>query len=282
MHSHDKKNKTIHGGEINSLAVFLFYYIYESLFCLLSRLYNFFLRIGSNHEKMDFMTEISPRRTVWNKVFSRLGNRLFVIKNREGIQMAVRISFYDDVVALFGRIQEKNVWQLFINECKKGRTILDVGAHIGRYTLLASSRVGISGKVIACEPYPENFFILLKNLQLNKCKNVTAIEVALSLEDGFVRISAGTDSGLHSTVVHKNFGDAHDLNVRSRTMDSLLKELSVEKVDLCKIDVEGAELLVLKGAESSLKDKKILRFICEIHERCPNTRSEEPFSTARF
>jgi FkbM family methyltransferase len=214
-------------------------------------------------------SKISPHfgvGTVWNKVFSILKGRVFLVKNSDGNLMTARPSLYDDVVALFGRIEEKKIETLFADECRQGSTILDVGAHIGRYVLLAADRVGMSGKVIACEPHPANFSILLRNIELNRHTNVIPKNVALSAEDGVAQLSLGDDSGLHSIVYNQESTSREKLGVKSSTIDSLLKELRVERVSLCKIDVEGAELLVLKGAEYSLKERKIEQFICEVHK----------------
>lgn len=228
---------------------------------------------------------ISPHfntRTVWNRILSHLRNKLFLVKNSDGDLMAARLSFYDDVVALFGRIEEQTAETLFLHECIRGSAILDVGAHIGRYVLMAASRVGISGKVIACEPHPVNFSILLKNLRMNGYENVIPRNVALSAEDGFVSLSVGDDSGLHSIVDDKQSIALKKLRVRSTTIDSLLKELGMERIDMCKIDVEGAELLVLKGAEYSLRKKKIRRFVCEVHRGVHVEEVEEFFRRNGF
>jgi len=261
-------NSEMNDRRINRQVIFFTYTMYESLIHLLYEFYRWFC-VGMLRLQDEGFSKISPHfgvGTVWNKVFSILKGRVFLVKNSDGNLMTARPSLYDDVVALFGRIEEKKIETLFADECRQGSTILDVGAHIGRYVLLAADRVGMSGKVIACEPHPANFSILLRNIELNRHTNVIPKNVALSAEDGVAQLSLGDDSGLHSIVYNQESTSREKLGVKSSTIDSLLKELRVERVSLCKIDVEGAELLVLKGAEYSLKERKIEQFICEVHK----------------
>jgi FkbM family methyltransferase len=256
-------------AKIDSRLLFLIYKTYESVFHILYLLYRClnFLTYGKN-KRTSLSRAISPYfsiRTIWNKLFSQFGNKLFVMKNLDGRLMVIRFSLYDDVVALFGRIEEKKIENLFISQCKPGRVILDVGAHIGRYVLKASDYIGETGKIIACEPHPGNFSILLKNLTLNKCKNVILENAAMSAVQGYVYLCEGSDSGLHSIISHHKSDSCKGLQVKSNTIDALLREKSIEAVDFCKIDVEGAELFVLKGAEHTLSQKKVKRILCEIH-----------------
>ena len=79
-------------------------------------------------------------------------------------------------------IHEDELIQYFKPEA--GDTVVDVGAHIGLYTLIASNRVGSSGKVFAIEPDPMNFEILVQNIRLNNLENVLALNYAAYSEEG--------------------------------------------------------------------------------------------------
>src|ERR1700739_2290572 len=124
-----------------------------------------------------------------------------------------------------------------------GKTFVDVGANLGIYTLAASRIVGPSGRVIAFEPSLESFPILKENISLNAFENVVAVRVALSDKTGEAFLYHGSDAGknaLGSDPCAEPKGEA----VATQSLDEALQQLSVETVDVIKMDVEGAEQLV--------------------------------------
>ena len=127
---------------------------------------------------------------------------------------------------------------------------LDVGAHIGRYTILVAKRAK-DGLVIAVEPNPENYRILRKNVELNELNNVVALNVAAWNKDCELKMYVGTTGSSHSLI--KNYGLGSFI-VKARVLDDiLLYELKVKKLNCVKIDVEGAELKVLEGLRRTLR-----------------------------
>jgi FkbM family methyltransferase len=162
--------------------------------------------------------------------------------------------------------QLKTILLKFLSQ-KKGETVIDCGAHIGKYTILASKLVGPKGKVIAIEPCPENYRILMSNLKLNKCKNVYPINAAVWEKNKKVRLFLADISSKHSMrIKSKNF-----IDVRGIRLDSLFKNLKLKKVDWIKIDVEGVEIETVKSLGKDLekvkniiietKKKSILNFL---------------------
>jgi FkbM family methyltransferase len=131
---------------------------------------------------------------------------------------------------------------------QKGNTAIDVGANIGSYTLRLAKRFG---QVVAFEPNPFNLRILRLNVNENKLKNIRIEGVALSDQIGdrslFIQSHAGGTSSLDSA----HYGLDYDRVSRVRVMR--LDDFEILGVDLIKIDVEGAELQVLKGAESTIE-----------------------------
>jgi FkbM family methyltransferase len=131
---------------------------------------------------------------------------------------------------------------------KPGDTFVDVGAHIGWFTTIASRCVGEAGQVIAVEPYPQNAKALRANLELNSCENVLVIDAALGSQEGKLTLSEGTSSG---GVTALEWTTRRGLiEVPMSTLDELAAE--IDAVALIKIDVEGWEADVLKGASSTL------------------------------
>jgi len=147
----------------------------------------------------------------------------------------------------------------FYEVLRESMNVIDVGAHIGMYTVLAAEKVGRKGKVIAIEPGPENYKQLLKNIELNKFKNVIPMNIALTDHKGREKLYIHPHSYGHSLLPSEDKTSSIDIFVR--TLDNLLKERKMKQIDLIKIDTEGAELSVFKGAEKTLKANPNIKII---------------------
>lgn len=128
-------------------------------------------------------------------------------------------------------------------------TFVDVGANLGIYTLVASRIVGNLGCVIAFEPSMQSFPLLRKNVALNGLTNICAFRAALSERAEKVRLyhAPCCPSG-NSLAHHPSFPESFE-EVVTETLDAVLQRISAERVDVIKIDVQGAEELVLRGAQ---------------------------------
>jgi FkbM family methyltransferase len=159
------------------------------------------------------------------------------------------------------------------SQIRPGMIVADVGAHIGTFTLLASKKVGEWGKVIAVEAEKNNFNQLNKNLELNGIKNVMPIKIALSDFNGEKDFFITKGSGCHSFSPPVGQEIVDKIKIKVKSLDTLMKELNIEKIDLLKIDAEGAELEILKGAQETLiKNPKMKMVIAAYHS--PKEASE--------
>lgn len=146
-----------------------------------------------------------------------------------------------------------------------GMNVVDIGAHIGTYTVLAAEKVGITGKVIAIEPEPNNYKVLVENINLNNFKNVIPTDIALSDHDGTEKFYFYDRSTCHSLVPEDNKKNDF-IEVKVQTLDNLLDKLNLKKVDIIKIDTEGSEIPILKGAEKTLKNNPAVKiFVASYH-----------------
>jgi len=153
---------------------------------------------------------------------------------------------------------EAESWAICKQHLPVGGTFVDVGAHIGIYSLKAARVVGSKGHVIAVEPNPDTVRQLRDNIQASGANVIAVQPVACSDSEGELdlfaaprpsggetslsRVNAQQSGGVVSTVYH----------VRARPLDAIIQESGVSRVDVMKIDVEGAELLVLRGARQAL------------------------------
>jgi FkbM family methyltransferase len=162
---------------------------------------------------------------------------------------------------------------------KEGDVFVDVGAHFGRYTLIAAKNVGRSGKVISIEAHPRNFRILKKNVELNRLTNVIALQYAvyskqmrlkLHLPDedlGYTMHHSVVPEYLLSKYEQKEKIENNYIEVNADTLDSILGSIGITQVNWIKIDVEGAELEVLKGSKILLANSKDIHLVIEVHGR---------------
>ena len=166
-----------------------------------------------------------------------------------------------------GKDPEQNVKNIFLENISSGDVVIDVGANIGDYTLIACKKIGNSGKVLAFEPLPETFSILKRNIQLNKITHCQPFQKAVGEKPGIVNLyktnASGTMAHLDSFLNGKELIKKHETEVI--TIDAMLRSYDIENVNMIKIDVEGFEHEVLLGCLNSFKKKKIQKILCEIH-----------------
>ncbi len=149
-------------------------------------------------------------------------------------------------------VWEPNTSQWIANQLRPGDTFIDVGAHIGYYSLLASKCVGSTGRVIAIEASPQNYTALKANLERNNVTNVRAVNAAVSDRAGTLTLyhDPNRNAGLTTTIPQPGF--EAECQVSANTLSALLKSGELESARLIKIDVEGAEAAVLSDLVSTL------------------------------
>jgi len=168
-------------------------------------------------------------------------------------------------VALLGGKYEQETRSLLEHVTERGMTVADVGAHVGYYTLLFSRLVGDNGRVFAFEPEPDNHALLCKNIAINHCSNVIPIAKAVSDRTGIVKLfvsSQGNDR--HSifenprSVVRESIRE-----VPSVSLDAFLATEGWPRVDVVKMDVEGAEPLALEGMQELIRRSQPFKLVVE-------------------
>jgi FkbM family methyltransferase len=142
---------------------------------------------------------------------------------------------------------------------EEGDVAFDVGAHHGWYTLYFSEKVGVNGCVVAVEPNPDNIRFVKRNIKLNNLRNVKLFPVALSDQDGQTTLFVGEHSGGHTIMSNTKRGN---ITVQTRRLDTLLSMF--KEVELLKMDIEAAELIVLRA---SRQIRKVKRYIVEVHRK---------------
>jgi len=162
-------------------------------------------------------------------------------------------------------IYEYKKQQWISREVRPNSVFWDIGANVGFYSLLASKLVG-SGKVFAFEPAPRNLSYLKKHLALNRVTNVEVLAIAVSDRSGtsFFEIEETGFMG-HLSIEGK-------ITVPTAALDVLVEEGKVRPPDYVKMDIEGAELLALRGAARTFQRFRPVLFLAthgkQIEKEC--------------
>jgi len=166
-------------------------------------------------------------------------------------------------------LDEQLATQIFEDLARPGMRVLDIGANVGFYTLLAASKVGPSGRVVAVEPGPDNAALIRASLELNGYSNVTVAEAAATDRNGSTRLFLAPDYGSEHSLSGFSYSsgsvaEERTIDVRTVVVDDLLDEqLGDVAVDLVKMDIEGAESLALDGMTRLLAGNERLLLFTE-------------------
>ena len=193
------------------------------------------------------------------KIYSIRGFKMY-LNPHESFMMKMRLL----------RAYERDKFNFIKNNLKRNDIFIDIGANIGDFSLYAAKRAR-EGKVLSFEPSADNFKMLKKSIKANNYKNIFPHQVAIGLNDDKNKLFLGNKSGLHSLIENNpNNTGAYEL-VRIKPLDYFFKD--VENVKIIKIDVEGAEIDVLRGMNRILNTYKPFLLI-DIHTKLGVTITE--------
>jgi FkbM family methyltransferase len=162
---------------------------------------------------------------------------------------------------------ERSELELVKQIAKAGDIFFDVGANIGIYTLITSKLVGMKGQVHAFEPLSEVNGLLRENVGINQCANVTINPVAVGEINGEVPIYVNVQNALSSLGNTRRGRILKLQNVPIVTLDGYAETAGISKIDFLKIDVEGFEGHVLRGAEKLLENSQDLVVMSELAQK---------------
>lgn len=172
----------------------------------------------------------------------------------DGLKLTGAIEDYGFLKALAAGEREPYTCKLIAQRATPGALVVDVGAHLGHYSLIAGRGVGNSGKVLAFEPHPRNLKYLRQNIQDNDLSDhVVVVSQAISAQRGsatfYVDEFESDTSGLH-----QSSADSLPMQIETAPLSAHLPDGQLPS--LIKVDVEGAELEVLSGMENIIENAK--------------------------
>jgi FkbM family methyltransferase len=216
------------------------------------------------------------QRRIHHPLFSRYRGRYSVtVLGRR--RMIVRLSELagQGQQVYFSPAYERGTTAALRTLLQPGDTFLDVGANIGWYTTLAALRVGPSGSVHAFEPHPVAFSDLVANVRVNRLTNVKALPIAIGSNSGHAMLVTEQGSPVSQSYISSNIGTNQQCHgVHVTTLDQLHNSLQVNHplaAVVIKVDVEGLELDVLRGAARLIDAYKPI-FVLEINAHAAATQ----------
>lgn len=148
---------------------------------------------------------------------------------------------------------------------RPGDTFVDVGAHVGFFSLAAAKTVGRQGRVIAIEPAPTLFEKLSKWVSKNDLSWIHPLPVAVGSKRGEASLFLDDDTNYAPSFFR---GETFVSKVPVRPLDDIAEECGIEVIHLLKLDIEGSEQQAWEGAQRLIRQKRIKAVICEFNESC--------------
>jgi FkbM family methyltransferase len=191
------------------------------------------------------------RKKVW-----RVFRNPFQVSWFDGLQLALIPGNETSRSVFVTGCYEPNEFCLLSRLLKPGMTFIDIGANMGLYTLFAARRIGESGCVVAIEPSTREMRILTNNVEQNALRSVKLYPMAVSDRESEAELLvASLQNSGHNTLGAFGYNTAldHKEKVRAMRLDELVQSEKLSRVDVIKMDIEGAELAAMRGAGDTLQ-----------------------------
>jgi FkbM family methyltransferase len=166
--------------------------------------------------------------------------------HRDGINYELDLSDFMEWFLYFGLQVEPR--ESLLDLAQEGAIVIDVGANIGEVAMKLAARAGARGRVFAFEPSPVVCAKLRKNLALNEFRNIEVLPLGLGSEPGSFRLATPTESNRGGLRISSSGEE-----IQVITLDQFMGQKQLTRLDLIKIDVEGFEMHVLRGAKALLE-----------------------------
>ncbi|MEO5924916.1 MAG: FkbM family methyltransferase [Bryobacteraceae bacterium] len=189
-------------------------------------------------------------KRLWWRIRWTFTNKPWQLKLRNGLSISAPKGGAGALIYYQGNA-EPELASFISRTLKPGMTFWDIGSHIGEYALVASPLVTETGRVEAFEPQPAMFEFLRENVTRNGLVNTTVHDVAISNQTGVVQMSLPVEPSIACLQLGPTASDLPSVNVTTAPLDAI-HAITERTPDLIKVDVEGAELLVLNGAQELL------------------------------
>lgn len=215
---------------------------------------------------------VLPPRLAWidHTLRQRLcaGQGARCVKLGHGLRLNIDLSSSIGQAIYFDGSYEPSVTRFLERTLRSGMVAIDGGANVGELSLRMAQLVGPTGTVIAAEPSPTTFAALSRNIELNRLTNLLGIRAALSRHEGSMQFYLGEGAcSLSSSLYSAPEARSQSIETQVTNLDRLAEEHKLSRIDLIKLDVEGAEIEAIAGADKILTSPHKPVIIVEFNAR---------------
>jgi FkbM family methyltransferase len=202
------------------------------------------------------------RKNFYYWLYSKLNPNKLIIRNIQEYKMYLNLYDFGLSKQLFiNGIREPECTRIMKQILKKDMIIAEIGANIGYYALMEASIIGENGKIYAIEPFPPNFELLKKNIELNSYEKIIELyNIAISNKPGITKLYIKDKHNLCNMLDSecKDF-----IEVETKTLDDFIENKKLP--DLIRMDVEGYEYYILEGMKKTLEKCDSCKMFIEVH-----------------
>jgi FkbM family methyltransferase len=198
---------------------------------------------------------------IYAKIFRAMYREGDTTTEYKGVKLTLPTKDTAIVPSILGGYFESLELDLFAKAAEGSATVLDVGANIGLFSCVAGKALRVGGVVYAFEPIADNIEYFRQNLANNQLTNVELIESAVGEEVGELDIFISTESMANHSASSNHSRGSESISVPMTSVDAFVTSRGIGHVDVIKIDVEGYDGFVLKGAVETIKNHRPTVFI---------------------
>lgn len=231
--------------------------------------YRYFLKFYYGERLRDYPLRVAIKLLLSRFVFVSqlpllLPEKHFLV-NYHGAKMYINLFLWPSMMDRALGVYEYWKTKLVCRLVKEEMTIIDIGAHKGNYSVLFATLMHDRGRVLAFEPDPDNCYWLRKNIEVNNYKCIELHQCALSDKEGSATFYPANGMGsLVRRPALKTPSQKEPIPVQTRTLDNVLNEEHIHDVDIIKMDVEGHDLSVLRGAQHTLTKSNNVKLLMDV------------------
>ncbi len=197
----------------------------------------------------------------------------FIFNSKYGFKILINPSRDVDTYFYINNF-EKYTMEFFSNIITNNDIILDIGANIGIYSLLSASQIKNNISIYSFEPSDEIYNELIKNIELNGFQNIKCFNTAIGDYEGRIKLKMCKDHA-YNTIEEISMRPIIEVVEKSiTTISNFCNQNNIDHIDILKIDVEGAEYRVIKGAELYLIQRRAPIILCEYNRIVHNNNME--------
>lgn len=225
------------------------------------------------------ITKLPKVKGLFHHIYRKISDKRGIIRITTVNNNKLYIDLADRIIS--SKLLQYGYWEKGLTDLvgriiKPGMTAIDIGAHIGYYSVLFSQLVQPGGKVFSFEPEPYNFSLLKKNIEINKINNCIIENKAISDIDNKLKLYLDPDNfGGHSATSRGNPNNF--IEVEALPLDDYFKDKDTH-VDFIKIDIEGGEYSALDGAKDIIRKNPDLIMVLELNPEQMNVSKISPGS----